>query len=484
MENHNLAWGQHFDPAIYRLDTDVFDRTHNQYLEVLSTGGLVGIIAFLGIWLAIGSTLVRAFRAGRISAPTAAVLWGLQVGYATYLVFWFVDLNSTMLWIAVAALIASRATVGPVVLEATSNDPQSTSPRPWLAYASIVLLLAAAYWEGYAPLMANRAIARIDVRRSVAENLADVELLANSPAHQTFHTPRVLGDFLASLQPRYANIRAEARDRRAMERAFNQAIASFTSEIRRDTLNDRLYDAQARLFAAAADFYGSAEYRQRAIDAYHKSIDLSPRRIEQRIGLATLYMGERDYERATVVLTDAVKIDPQLGEPRYLLAKAYIGAGKADSALHMLETSLRLGYVGSPETYLAMGRRLEFAGRGGVAAALYSDYLEAKYTEAVWDQSERIDRPIPVTDLAVAAHLPLLYMRASESELAVKSAAALSAFDPSRAEIVERFVYDIGRRRRANWGRRMSLLPCTALVTRREEDSATVNACGVFRRKL
>ena len=219
-----------------------------------------------------------------------------------------------------------------------------------------------------------------------------------------------LAGFMTSLRPRYSEMRASPRDRRAIERAFGQSLSMFTREIRRDSLNDRLYDSQAGLFTAAADFYGSSDYRQRAIDAYHRSIELSPRRIEQRIGLATLYIGEQDYERAMVVLTDAVKTDPQLGEPRYLLAKAYLGAGKADSALHMLETSLRLGYVGSPETYLAMGRRLEFAGRGGVAAALYSDYLEAKYTEAVWDQSERIDRPIPATDLAVAAHLPLLYM--------------------------------------------------------------------------
>jgi len=484
LENHNLVWAEHFDPDIYRLSTDVYDRTHNQYLEVLATGGAVGIIAFLGIWLAIGMTLVRAFRAGRMSAPAVAVLWGLQIAYAIYLFFWFVDLNSTMLWIVIAALVASRATVGSVVLEATSNDPQPAAPRPWLAYGAIVLLLVCIYREDYAPMVANRAIARIDVRnRSLDDNLADVDLLANSPTHQTFHTPAVLAQFMTSLRPRYSEMRASPRDRRAIERAFGQSLSMFTREIPRDSLNDRLYDSQAGLFAAAADFYGSSDYRQRAIDAYHRSIELSPRRIEQRIGLATLYIGEQDYERAMVVLTDAVKTDPQLGEPRYLLAKAYLGAGKADSALHMLKTSLNLGYVGSPETYLAMGRRLEFAGRGGVAAALYSDYLEAKYTEAVWE-SERIDRPIPATDLAVAAHLPLLYMRASESELAVKSAAALSAFDPSRAQIVERFVSDIGRRRRANWGGRTSLLPCTALVSTRQDDSAAVNACGVFRRKL
>jgi tetratricopeptide (TPR) repeat protein len=236
---------------------------------------------------------------------------------------------------------------------------------------------------------------------------------------------------------------------------------------------------------AAAHFYGSPSYEQQAIDAFHKAIDLSPRRVEARLSLANVYIANRDYERALVVLNDAVKADPELGELRYRLAEAYLGAGQSDSAIAMLQSSLRLGFVGAPESYLAVGKRLEFSGRGGAAAKLYSDYLEAKYTEAVWDRSEKIDidRPVPSADLAVAAHLPLLYMRSRESELAIKTAAALSAFDPSRASIVDRFVWDVGQRRRGNWVAKNTLLPCNAARTR-ARDSIVASACGVFRRKL
>jgi len=150
----------------------------------------------------------------------------------------------------------------------------------------------------------------------------------------------------------------------------------------------------------------------------------------------------------------------------------------------MLNSALALGYVGAPETYLAMGKRLEFSGRSGAAAKLYSGYLEAKYTEAVWDRHEAIDRPIPTADIAVAAHLPLLYVRARDSELAIKTAAALSAFDPSRTSIVDGFVSDMGGRRRANWVARNSLLPCPAARTARWRDSVALGACSVFRRKL
>jgi tetratricopeptide (TPR) repeat protein len=294
----------------------------------------------------------------------------------------------------------------------------------------------------------------------------------------------VMAEYISSLEPRIDEMRADPQERPILDRAFKESLAAFSQEIHRDSLNDRLYTHQAGLLMEAARFYQSAQYRQRAIDAFHKAIDLSPHRSDQRLGLATLYMRDGDYERAVVVMNDAVKSDPMLGESRFRLAQAYVGAGKSDSALAMLQTSLRLGYVGAAETYLAMGKRLEFSGRSSAAAGLYSDYLEAKYTEAVWDRSEVIDRPIPASDIAVAAHLPLLYMRARESDLAVKSAAALSAFDPSRTPIVDRFVNDLGARRRGNWIARTSLLPCARTRNSRGTDSTAFSACGVFRRKL
>jgi tetratricopeptide (TPR) repeat protein len=484
LENHNLAWSAHFDPRIYRIDTDIYDRTHNQFLETLATAGLVGAAAFLGIWIAIGVTLARAYRAGRLSAAGVAVLSGLQVAYATYLFFWFFDLNSTMLWILIAALIASRGTVGSVVLEA-SGHVEGAKTRPILALASIVALAAAIYGEGYTPLRVSRALAEIDSPSgSPAQTLSQYEVLSNSAARQSAQTPMVMGGFIGSLRPRLNEIRGNPSQRRMLDRAFTESFAVFSREIHRDTLNDRLYTHEGALLLEAAQFYGSPSYQQQAIDAFHKAIELSPHRVQQRLLLADVYTGERDYERALVVLSDAVKSDPQLGEPRYKLAQAYIGAGRSDSALAMLQSSLGLGFVGAPETYLSMGKRLEFAGRSKEAAKLYADYLEAKYTKAVWSRSGVIDTPVPTADIAVAAHLPLLYARAQDSELAIKTAAALSAFDPSRASIVDRFVSDIGARRRGSWVARNSLLPCASVRASRWPDSVVLGACGVFRRKL
>jgi len=484
LENHNLVWSAHFDPDIYRIDTDIYDRTHNEFLEILATTGLVGMFAFLGIWAAIWVTLARAYRAGRLTAAGVSILTGLQIAYATYLFFWFVDLNSTMLWILLAALIASRGTVGSVVLEATEHDTVTVHRRPAIAIAAAAALIFALYAEGFTPFRADRALARIDVPGSVDRTLSQFDLLATAPSHQTAHTPILMAQYVGSLAPRLETISADPERRRMLDRAFADAMLVFDREIERDSLNDRLYTHQGQLYAEAARFYDSPTYRQKAIDAFHQAMELSPHRIEPRLGLAALYSSDSDYERAMVVLSDAVKVDPQLGEPRYKLAEAYAGAGHPDSALAMLQSSLGLGYVGAPEIYLAIGKRLEFSGKNTTAARLYSSYLEAKYTEAVWDRTESIDRPVPSADLAVAAHLPLLYMRARESELAIKSAAALSAFDPSRSKLVDRFVSDVGARRRASWLARTTLLPCRTSRLAPALDSIPLDACRVFRGKL
>jgi O-antigen ligase/tetratricopeptide (TPR) repeat protein len=484
-ENHNLVWSAHFDPGIYKVDTDIYDRTHNQFLETLATTGLIGLAAFLGIWIAIGVTLGRAYRAGRLSLPGVAILSGLQVAYATYLFFWFFDLNSAMLWILVAALIASRGTVGSVVMEASGHTDEGAMARPGLALATIVVLAAVLYGEGYTPLRANYALAEIDSpRASVTQTLSQFEVLSNSRVRESSHAPLIMEQYIGSLRPRLKEIRADSSERRMLDRAFAETFAVFAREIHRDTLNDRLYTQEGALLDAAAQFYQSADYRRQAIDALHKAIELSPHRIQPRLLLASIYSAARDYERALVVLGDAVKSDPGLGEPRYRLAQAYIGAGRSDSALAMLKTSLALGYVGAPEIYLLMGKRLEFSGRRTEAASLYAGYLETKYTKAVWNRSGTIDAPVPSADLAVAAHLPLLYARAQDSELAIKTAAALSAFDPSRASIVDHFVSDIGARRRGSWIARNSLLPCASVRASRWPDSVALGACGVFRRKL
>src|ERR1700738_4880830 len=110
------------------------------------------------MWLAIAVTMVRAYRDERLSSASLAILSGLQVAYAIYLFFWFVDLNSTMLWILFAALIASRENPYGGVRPASERSRVPRSVQVAVAAFSTLLIAAALYSEAYTPLRANRAL--------------------------------------------------------------------------------------------------------------------------------------------------------------------------------------------------------------------------------------------------------------------------------------------------------------------------------------
>jgi hypothetical protein len=357
---------------------------------------------------------------------------------------------------------------------------------PWAGVAATTILLTVLIdGSAYRPLRASHALAVIDSPQGpVSSTVSSFDDAVSVRSGPTSHTPFILGEFIGGLSPSFADLREVPEDRKAVNAAFEKAIAAFRAEIHRDTLNDRLYTHFARLLLDAAHFYGSDSLRGASISELDYAIRLSPHRLQQRVLLASALMEGRDTLASQRVLEEAVRADPQLGEPRFRLAMVYLGRNRTDSAALSMRKSLALGYIGPPEPYLAIGKRLEFSGRAPNAAALYSDYLEAKYTKAVWQQSASIDKSIPAADIAVAAHLPLLYARAQESELAIKSAAALALFDPAQTLVVDRFVSDVGTRRRRSWIARNTLLQCGAQRSRMARDSIALGACAVFRRKL
>ncbi|PIR98248.1 MAG: hypothetical protein COT89_00885 [Candidatus Colwellbacteria bacterium CG10_big_fil_rev_8_21_14_0_10_42_22] len=49
-DSYNVAFNKYFDPKIQRYETKLFDRAHNQVMDVLVMNGLLGLVAYLSIW--------------------------------------------------------------------------------------------------------------------------------------------------------------------------------------------------------------------------------------------------------------------------------------------------------------------------------------------------------------------------------------------------------------------------------------------------
>jgi hypothetical protein len=108
--NFIVVFQRHYDPRIYRgqEDSTWFDRSHNEILDRLTLGGIVGCIAYILLLFVLPFMLIRRPDASHERALSSLSLVPWIMAYATYLIFFFHSIADTLLWItSLAYLVAS-----------------------------------------------------------------------------------------------------------------------------------------------------------------------------------------------------------------------------------------------------------------------------------------------------------------------------------------------------------------------------------------
>ena len=98
--NYSTIFDKYFDPEFYDYDRNAtyFDRAHCTIIDIITTTGLIGLLAYLSIFLFIFIYLIRAYRKNNLNKNELAIILGLIVAYfvqnlavfdsfATYLYF-------------------------------------------------------------------------------------------------------------------------------------------------------------------------------------------------------------------------------------------------------------------------------------------------------------------------------------------------------------------------------------------------------------
>ncbi len=104
-ENYYVIANKYYSPELYKYDPSWFDKPHNYLLEILVTSGVVGLLAYLGILIFGVWGLLKAFRAGAISAFESSLLFGGLVVYEIQNLFVFDTISASIAFFVFMALI-------------------------------------------------------------------------------------------------------------------------------------------------------------------------------------------------------------------------------------------------------------------------------------------------------------------------------------------------------------------------------------------
>lgn len=458
-ENFDVLWSAHFDSRIYPAGPDErWDRAHSAYMEAAATSGIPGALAYLAIWVALFLAVRRGYRNQRLTVAELSICCGLISGYMTYLLFWFVDINSALPWTALAAFLSATAAGEPLVV---TGDKKSWRPGSVVILGlGVVTIAMAILVHGVAPLRVARVL-HLVVRgdAAVEENLAYLDYAFSSPAPQKSHTLQVYSTYMASLAPSFPTARRDPYRGRVLDLALQRGLLEYDRQIRRDPQNPRVYMQRARHCLLALKFYGDRKYTLAAESSLVAAIRLSPGRVPPRLALASLHLALGDTTSALKDARGALAIDDARGDTYYILGSMYDKLAQVDSAAKYLIKAESLKYVGLPETILSVSAALQSRHDDRRAAELVADYLELKYGAlTTWSRPDR-SPAISAPDRTLAFRLPIVLLKAGETDRALLAARAVFFVSPliTRASIGQ-FIADVDAGRASPWLSRASVV--------------------------
>lgn len=456
-ENYHLAWSAHFQPRIYTATNEQrVDRAHNIMLEVLSTTGIIGFAAFLAMWAALFFSISAGLRNKLLSLSDGAFFAGLSIGYLAALVFWFIDINSFVPWVALCAFLGSKLSAGEV-MEFHAREP--LDGRGKVVLGAGILAIAASLWlHAFETARVSRLLYSTQVSGGdVPVTLHNFFKVFDSPAPQTTHTPILFGRYMGLVVPRLRSGPTDPATRALIDTAFARGIVEMERERNRDPRNELIYLQQSRLSLLASAYYGLPAYYAHAVETLRKAVTLSPERVQPRLVLAYTLMMGKQYDEAEAQLDSAKAIYPTSGQIFYYIAELRRLRGDLRGAAAALDSSLTLGYRGPADVYLAVIDGLQAKPDYSGAARLAETYLARTLTGYKPEGSSRKLKVESAEIVPLLARLPWLWAKAGNVERSLAAVNNFLAAHPQGAASAGAFVRSLITRDGA-WERESSLL--------------------------
>lgn len=319
-ENFNYVFNEHYNPQMYNHE-QWFDRTHNVILDWLIAGGLLGLLSYLGLFVAL---LYYVFRS---SLPTTekAVITGLIVGYTFHNLFVFDNLISYIFFFSLLAYVQGvHATKNKQTFGFINNLGNQKTLAQAVSVVVLIGMIFVVYSANIKPIIANRALIDSFVTTSgnLHEDLDDYERVFDK---NTFGSAEASEQLLLNVDKFYGDqVPQDVRQRFA-----NLAIKEIGNQHNR-VPNDARY----------AMFFGSLYSRlgdyASAVPFLEKAVELSPRKQSMYFELGSTYLAAGDTEKALQAFKTAYDFAPEYQEAQFGYASAAIIANNITLANEIL----------------------------------------------------------------------------------------------------------------------------------------------------
>jgi len=321
--NYNYIFNQNYDPRMYAQE-QWFDRVHNLVLDWLIYGGVIGLAAYVLVFVSIFYYLV--YRPWRYDDRTftvleQALLVGLLVGYTLHNLVVFDNLVSYVYFVIVMALIHTKVAIA--IPEVHSWRFSSDTVSYIIAPVVVALLIVTVYTVN----IPSRAAAKDIITAMHTNDMNErYEIFDRALTRGSFGQQEITEQFVQqAIQISQAeNIAPETKARFA-----DRAEKEINAMIERKP-ND------ARLHVFASNYYRSAGDAENAERELELARALSPRKQSIILQQGALALSQGKTEDAAEFFRTAFRLDERYNLAREYYIVALFQVGKAQEASELV----------------------------------------------------------------------------------------------------------------------------------------------------
>ncbi len=343
-ENFNIPFSKHFNPKFFAGigSETLFDRAHNMFIEILTTMGLVGFLAYVGIFVSLFAYLRRLIKSNEF------VIYGIgfmsaTIAYIIHNSFIFDTSANLIVFFTVAGFISYLGSDRKEEIR-----PVKTNRSFVNAVAIILAVLTAVliYKTNILPAKANYATTRAIVRGWASDfNGA----LAKYKEALSYNVPGKY-DYRHRFAQYLVGAGGPSVKEKKVQEAYKYAITEIDKNIKENPVDYLPYLYGSRLNIMLGKDDPKSPYNDRALVYSTKALELSPTFVRTYFEMAQAYLNKKDYPRAVEFFQKAVDLNPEVG-----ISYGYLGAAKIEggdlSGADDLKKAMMKGYYPREEDF-------------------------------------------------------------------------------------------------------------------------------------
>lgn len=426
-ENFNIPFSINFNPKFFAgigAET-LFDRAHNMFIEILTTMGLVGLLAYVSIFVSLFAYLRRLMKSNEFTIYGIGFTSGL-IAYIIHNSFIFDTSANFIVFFTLAGYIS--------YLGLERNEEADASSKPMIKNRSLIHILAAIltvlvsiliYKTNILPAKANYATTRAIVRGWANDFDGAYEKYKEALSYD------VPGKY--EYRHRFAQYLVGAGGPSVREEKVRAAYKFAIGEIDKNIAENKidylpyLYGSRLNIMLGKDD--PKSPYNDTALKYSMKALELSPTFVRTYFEVAQTYLNKKDYPKAIEFFQKAVDLNPDTG-----VSHAYLGAAKIESG----------DLSGAEDLERAMTSKNPYSPREQDYQVLLNAYIKTKdFARIAWVYEMLIQvnpkNPQHYASLATA------YVNLGRIDDAVKMARKAVQVDPSFEPDARAFLKSIGR---------------------------------------